>query len=47
MTSQINALVSARYRILCQLNHAMFPNYLCDNSFRDATYDEVYSASDF
>jgi hypothetical protein len=28
-------------------NHAMFPNYLCANSFRDATYNEVYSASDF
>ena len=26
------------------VNHAMFPNYRCDNSFRDATYDEVHSA---
>ena len=26
------------------VNHAMFPNCLCDNSFRDATYDEVYGA---
>jgi hypothetical protein len=25
----------------------MFPNCLCDNSFRDAIYDEVCSASDF
>ena len=24
------------------VNHATFPNCLCDNSFRDATYDEVY-----
>jgi hypothetical protein len=24
--------------------YAMFPNCLCDNSVRDATYDEVYSA---
>jgi hypothetical protein len=29
------------------VTHAMFPNCPCDNSFRDATYDEVYSASDF
>ena len=27
------------------VNHAMFPNCLCDNSVRDATYDEVYSAT--
>jgi hypothetical protein len=26
------------------VNRATFPNCLCDNSFRDATYDEVYSA---
>jgi hypothetical protein len=26
------------------LNQAMFPNCLCDNSVRDATYDEVYGA---
>jgi len=25
-------------------NHATFPNCLCDNSFSDATYDEVYSS---
>jgi len=24
--------------------HAMFPNCLCNNSFRDATYDDVYGA---
>jgi hypothetical protein len=30
-----------------RVNLAMFPNCLCNNSFRDATYDEVYSASDF
>jgi hypothetical protein len=29
---------------LCQVNHAIFPNCLCDNSVRDATYDEMYSA---
>jgi hypothetical protein len=23
------------------VSHAMFPNYLCDNSFRDATYDDI------
>jgi hypothetical protein len=26
------------------VNHAMFHNCLYDNSFRDATYDKVYSA---
>ena len=26
------------------VKYAVFPNCLCDNSFRDATYDEVYSA---
>jgi hypothetical protein len=25
------------------VNHAMFPIYLCDNSFRDITYDELDS----
>lgn len=29
------------------INHAMFPNCLYGNGFRDVTYDEVYSTIDF
>ena len=39
---QDNSFADNKY--LCKVNHAMFPNCLCDTSFRDATYDEVYSA---
>ena len=30
---------------VCDTIYATFPNYLCNNSFRDTHYDEVYRAT--